>query len=217
MSADAATAPLSANSETAAVGILDSATAGDGASQWWAFTYAWVNISILGYLKLWEQVRSYRSLWDLKAVHLSKSMSYLVLFSLISSDFKTHQLPLARIKKIMKSDEDVKVGISLFYFLFCIWNQKFSYSCGYFHKQWPWVFIIGNPSVGLVEEPQCLIAVSPTFIEVSIWFNLIAEMWYCGSFFNTDDRSRSSSSVFESLWNVYLGIDTSVLDSHWGE
>jgi hypothetical protein len=59
-------------------------------------------------------------------VHLSKSMSYLVLFSLISSDFKTHQLPLARIKKIMKSDEDVKVGISLF-----------SYSCGYFHKQWP--------------------------------------------------------------------------------
>lgn len=28
-------------------------------------------------------------------------------------DFKTHQLPLARIKKIMKSDEDVKVGILL--------------------------------------------------------------------------------------------------------
>jgi nuclear transcription factor Y gamma len=26
--------------------------------------------------------------------------------------FKTHQLPLARIKKIMKSDEDVKVAAS---------------------------------------------------------------------------------------------------------
>ena len=29
-------------------------------------------------------------------------------------DFKTHQLPLARIKKIMKSDEDVKVFITVF-------------------------------------------------------------------------------------------------------
>lgn len=26
-------------------------------------------------------------------------------------DFKTHQLPLARIKKIMKTDEDVRVGL----------------------------------------------------------------------------------------------------------
>jgi hypothetical protein len=28
-------------------------------------------------------------------------------------DFKTHQLPLARIKKIMKSDEDVRVSTNL--------------------------------------------------------------------------------------------------------
>lgn len=45
-SADAATAPLSANSEAAAVSILDSATAGDGASQWYVFISAWIEIVV---------------------------------------------------------------------------------------------------------------------------------------------------------------------------
>lgn len=30
-----------------------------------------------------------------------------------AEDFKTHQLPLARIKKIMKSDDDVRVGLCM--------------------------------------------------------------------------------------------------------
>ena len=32
--------------------------------------------------------------------------------------FKNHQLPLARVKKIMKSDEDVKVGIWLSIYIY---------------------------------------------------------------------------------------------------
>lgn len=32
-------------------------------------------------------------------------------------DFKTHQLPLARIKKIMKTDEDVRVRLSGCWFI----------------------------------------------------------------------------------------------------
>ncbi len=47
VSADAATAPLSANSEAAAVSILDSATTGDGANQWYVFTDAWIEMCIL--------------------------------------------------------------------------------------------------------------------------------------------------------------------------
>ncbi|KAM0683724.1 CCAAT- binding transcription factor component [Mitosporidium daphniae] len=31
-------------------------------------------------------------------------------------DFKNFQLPLARIKKVMKTDEDVKVGRDVYYF-----------------------------------------------------------------------------------------------------
>lgn len=47
--------------------------------------------------------------------------SALIHIHILCADFKTHQLPLARIKKIMKSDEDVKVfsPISLYLLLFC--------------------------------------------------------------------------------------------------
>ena len=50
--------------------------------------------------------------------------SALIHIHILCADFKTHQLPLARIKKIMKSDEDVKVfsPISLYLLLFC--NQE---------------------------------------------------------------------------------------------
>lgn len=37
-------------------------------------------------------------------------------------DFKTHQLPLARIKKIMKTDEDVRVSV-LFFAFFPVLNH----------------------------------------------------------------------------------------------
>lgn len=35
-------------------------------------------------------------------------------------DFKTHQLPLARIKKIMKTDEDVRVRLSRYLLTMCV-------------------------------------------------------------------------------------------------
>lgn len=41
------------------------------------------------------------------------------LVGLLCAEFKNHQLPLARIKKIMKSDEDVKVR-----FCFNVLTQK---------------------------------------------------------------------------------------------
>lgn len=47
--------------------------------------------------------------------------SALIHIHILCADFKTHQLPLARIKKIMKSDEDVKVfsPFSLYLPLLC--------------------------------------------------------------------------------------------------
>lgn len=44
---------------------------------------------------------------------LRRSLSIFAVTAAITSvtEFKNHQLPLARIKKIMKSDEDVKVQI----------------------------------------------------------------------------------------------------------
>lgn len=37
------------------------------------------------------------------------------LANMFESDFKNHPLPLARIKKVMKTDQEVKVWINLFY------------------------------------------------------------------------------------------------------
>ena len=39
--------------------------------------------------------------------------SNIIINNYLQQDFKTQELPLARIKKIMKMDEEVKVGIFL--------------------------------------------------------------------------------------------------------
>lgn len=60
MSADAAAAPLSANSEAAAGPVLGSANTRDGGSQWYVPMHAWIrilnlvnsrDIELQGYLK----------------------------------------------------------------------------------------------------------------------------------------------------------------------
>jgi hypothetical protein len=109
--ADAATASLPAFAKAAAANFLATADARDRASERCEFFFAELSLLFYFFLCFCVLPRLLQVLvTSLLCVCVCVFFWIILPPPSVCTEFRNHQLPLARIKKIMKSDEDVKVS-----------------------------------------------------------------------------------------------------------